>query len=68
MKMKELKDLGPVELTSKEQDLRRELFNLRFQASTGDIQNPSRMRLVKRDIARVQTALSQKNAQAKGGN
>ena len=41
------------ELTQKEQDLRKELFNLRFQLATGEIENPMRIHAVRKDIARV---------------
>jgi large subunit ribosomal protein L29 len=47
-------------LTQKEQDLRKELFNLRFQQATGEIENPLRIRVVRKDIARVLTIRSEK--------
>jgi large subunit ribosomal protein L29 len=55
MKSKELRDLGADELATKEQDLIQELFNLRFQMFTGQLENTSRLPQVKRDIARVKT-------------
>jgi large subunit ribosomal protein L29 len=55
VKPSELKDLTVDELTQKEVDLRKELFNLRFQQATGEIENPKRIRTVKKDIARVLT-------------
>ena len=60
MKPSELKDLTPDELTQKEQDLRKELFNLRFQQATGEIENPNRIQTVRKDIARVLTIKTQK--------
>ena len=60
MKPSEVRGLTIDELTQKEQDLRRELFNLRFQQATGEIENPMRIRLVRKDIARVLTARSEK--------
>jgi large subunit ribosomal protein L29 len=48
------------ELGQKEQDLRKELFNLRFQQATGEIENPMRIRTVKKGIARVLTIKSEK--------
>jgi large subunit ribosomal protein L29 len=48
------------ELRAKEAELRKELFNLRFQNATGEIENPMRIRDVKRDIARVLTAITEK--------
>ena len=48
------------ELAQKEEDLRKELFNLRFQQATGEIENPMRIRTVRKDIARVLTIRSEK--------
>jgi large subunit ribosomal protein L29 len=48
------------ELAQKEQELRRELFNLRFQQATGEIENPMRIRVVRKDIARVLTVTAEK--------
>ncbi len=58
MKFDELKELTVDELGRKEQDLRKELFNLRFQQATGEIENPKRITLVRKDIARVLTAMT----------
>ena len=60
MKPSELKDLTVDELIQKEMDLRKELFNLRFQQATGEIENPKRMHTVKKDIARVLTIRTDK--------
>ncbi len=60
MKASELKSLTENELNDKENDLRKELFNLRFRAVRGDLQNPMRIRAVKRDIARVLTVKREK--------
>lgn len=60
MKPSELKDLTVDELTQKETDLRKELFNLRFQQATGEIENPKRIQTVKKDIARVLTIRTEK--------
>jgi len=48
------------ELRQAENDLRKELFNLRFQKVTGEIENPLRIRRVRKDIARVLTAINEK--------
>jgi large subunit ribosomal protein L29 len=48
------------EMSQKESDLRRELFNLRFQQATGEIENPMRIRAVRKDIAKVLTVKSEK--------
>jgi large subunit ribosomal protein L29 len=58
MKMSELKDLTEVELAAKSRDLRPELFNLRLQQASARLEKPARMRLLRRDIARVETRLS----------
>jgi len=60
MKPSELRAMTAEELTGKEQELRRELFNLRFQQATGEIENPKRIRTVKKDIARILTIQSEK--------
>lgn len=60
MKPSELIALTIDELGQKEKDLRKELFNLRFQMATGEIENPMRIRTVKKDIARVLTIKSEK--------
>ena len=59
MEMKELKELSGAELAEKVQQLKQELFNLRFQLATGRIENPMRIRQTKRDIARVKTIIRQ---------
>ena len=59
MKMSELKDFTPAELTAKSRDLRQELFNLRLQKASAQLEKPARLRLLRRDIARVETRISQ---------
>ena len=59
MKMLELRELTLDELEQKLLDLKEELFNLRFQQSTNRLENPMRIRLVKKDIARIKTLLTQ---------
>lgn len=60
MKPFEFRAMTVEELTSKEQDLRRELFNLRFQQATGEIENPLRIKAVRKDIARILTIKTEK--------
>jgi large subunit ribosomal protein L29 len=55
MKATEIKDMGGQELDAKLDDLAETLFNLRFQHKTGQLENPKRIRQVKRDIARIKT-------------
>ena len=59
MKANELLALNKAELESKAKELKEELFNLRFQLATGQLQNTMVIKGVKRDIARVLTALRQ---------
>jgi large subunit ribosomal protein L29 len=58
MKMAELKDLTPVELAAKGRDLRQEMFNLRLQQASGQLEKPARLRNLRRDIARIETQIS----------
>jgi large subunit ribosomal protein L29 len=60
VKPSELRAMTADELLQKEQDLRKELFNLRFQLATGEIENPMRIHTVRKDIARVLTIRSEK--------
>jgi len=60
MKARELKELTAEELLKKEKELREEIFNLRFQHSTGQLDNTARLKQIKKDIARVETVLRQK--------
>ena len=57
MKVTEIRDLTDVELTAKLDDLKEELFNLRFQHATNQLDNPRRITDVKRTIARIKTIL-----------
>jgi large subunit ribosomal protein L29 len=62
MKAAELRDLGADELSVKERDLTDQLFRMRIQKSMGQLEAPDRMRVVRRDLARVKTVLRQKQA------
>lgn len=57
MKPDKMRELSDAELEEKGQDLQEELFNLKFQLATGQIENPLKIRQVRRDIARVKTIL-----------
>ena len=59
MKASEIRDLGVDEMLRKLDDLKQELFNLRFQHETGQLENPQKMKQAKRDIARVKTVIKQ---------
>ncbi|MCI5674706.1 MAG: 50S ribosomal protein L29 [Ezakiella sp.] len=55
MKVKEIRQLSDAELKTKLNDLKVELFNLRFQAATGSLDNPLRIRVVRKEIAKIKT-------------
>ena len=59
MKPAAIRALSMDELKQKEQDLRKELFNLRFRLATGEVENPMRIRGIRRDIARVLTVMAE---------
>jgi large subunit ribosomal protein L29 len=61
LKARDLRDLPVEALEEKLADTRRELFNLRFQSATGALENPARITLAKREIARVLTVLNEKS-------
>ena len=58
--MKELTELTTDELLTKRRDLRQESLHLRLQQQSGQLEQPSRLRLLRRDIARLETVLSQR--------
>jgi large subunit ribosomal protein L29 len=64
MKGKDLKELTKEELLKKKKDTKEELFNLRFQHSTGQLENTARLKLLKKDVAKIETILSQKELNA----
>ena len=62
MDAKTLRNLEPLELEDKEKELKKELFNLRFQLVTGRLENPARLRVARREVARVRTIYLEKLA------
>lgn len=62
MKASEIRDLSVADLQKKIQDLNQEMFNLRFQLHTGHLENTARIGAVRKDIARIQTVLREKQA------
>ncbi|GAB5055315.1 MULTISPECIES: 50S ribosomal protein L29 [Pediococcus] len=60
MKAKEINELTTDEMLKKEQDYKDELFNLRFQLATGQLENTARLKAVRKNIARIKTVLRQK--------
>ena len=59
MKAKDFREMSAEELNSKLVDLKKELFNLRFQSAVNQLENPMRIKDVKKDIARVLTVLKE---------
>lgn len=64
MTAKELLGKTPEQLREQLVSLKKEAFNLRFQAATNQLENTSRMRAVRKDVARIKTVLNQKAASA----
>lgn len=64
MKAKEIRDLSTEEMIKKIDQSEEELFNLRFQAKMGQLANPLQLRFIRRDIARINTILKEKNVAA----
>jgi len=55
MKAQEIREMSPEELDNKEEELKDQLFKLKFQHSLGQLENSSRLKLIKKDIARIKT-------------
>ena len=64
MKGKDLKELTKEELLKKKKDTKEELFNLRFRHSMGQLENTARLKLLKKDVAKIETILRQKELNA----
>ena len=67
-KLDEMRDLTPDQLDDELLKLKKEQFNLRFQAATGQLENTARMRQLRRDVARIKTLLNEKAAAAASGS
>jgi large subunit ribosomal protein L29 len=65
MKADEIRDMTPDQLNDELVKLKKEQFNLRFQAASGQLENTARVRQVRKDIARVKTITRQKAGEAK---
>lgn len=59
--VREFRDLSPEELTAKAAELKKEQFNLRVQQAMGQIENPMRLRTLRKDIAKTKTILREKH-------
>lgn len=64
MKASQIRELTREELQQRYDETTQELFNLRMQKSTGQIENPSRLRLLRREIARIRTIMHEKERTA----
>ncbi len=64
MKAKDFRELSTEELNTKLVDLKKELFNLRFQSAINQLENPMRIKAVKKDIARILTVLNSDSTNA----
>lgn len=63
MEPKQLREMGLEELSQKRGELKEEIFHLRLRRATGRLENPMKLRLAKRDLARVETILKEKALQ-----
>ena len=59
MKFSEIKDMTLVELSARSRDLRQEVFNLRLQQASAQLEKTARLRIIRRDVARIETRMSQ---------
>ena len=66
MKMKEFSELGVDELLTTRRDLRQESLHLHLQQQSGQLEQPSRLRLLRRDLARIETELSHREKKTQG--
>ena len=64
MKFKDILEMHTDELLTKKRDLRQESLHLRLQQMSGQLEQPSRLRLLRREVARVETVLTQRQNQA----
>ena len=65
LQAKDLRDLTADELDTRLADTRKELFNIRFQSATGALENTTRLKLARREIARILTVQQERNLNAK---
>lgn len=66
MKAKEIRDLSPDEMQRRIGELKEEYFNLRFQHSIGQLENPQKIRQTRRDIARIKTVVRESEIKGRG--
>lgn len=64
MKIKELREMTVEELSARGRELRQEMLNLRVQQGSGQLENPARLSILRREVARIETIISQRSAKA----
>ncbi|MBX7209910.1 MAG: 50S ribosomal protein L29 [Verrucomicrobiaceae bacterium] len=64
MKIKELRELTVEELSTKRREIKHEMLNMRVQQQSGQLENPARLRLLRRDVARIETIISERTKAA----
>ncbi len=64
MKVNAIREMTSAELEVKVKEYKTELFNLRFQKATGQLENPLRIKLIKKDIARIKTIIREREIEA----
>ncbi len=64
MKIKELRELSVDELSARRRELRQEMLNLRVQQQIGQLENPSRLSLLRREVARIETIITERSRTA----
>ena len=65
MKIKEIRELSSDELSNRKRELRQESFNLRLQQQSGQMERPSRIKDIRKEVARIETILSERVNKAK---
>ncbi|MDZ4288705.1 MAG: 50S ribosomal protein L29 [Prosthecobacter sp.] len=64
MKIKELRELNVDELSTRRRELRQEMLNLRVQQQSGQLENPARLSLLRREVARIETLIAERGRKA----
>jgi large subunit ribosomal protein L29 len=65
MKIKELREMTVEELGAKRRELKHEMLNLRVQQQSGQLENPARLHLIRKDVARIETIITQRSRTTK---
>ena len=65
MKIKEIRELSKDELVTRKRELRHEVFHLQIQQQSGQLEKPSQLRVIRREVARIETVLTEKISKVK---